>query len=112
VQLEHALKLIKDNVINIEDVLAAPPAQHKLMVKTPKVLNKATGKETSTAHAFLVNNWGPATHSFSKSAHLKGKDIMSDITLMSWKLLKKSKSRLEDFVSDDDSEELDVRLLV
>ncbi|KAG2149551.1 hypothetical protein BD769DRAFT_1381341 [Suillus cothurnatus] len=110
--LERALKLIKDNVINIEDVLAAPPAQRKLMVKTPKVLNKATGKETSTAHAFSVNNWGPATHSFSKSARLKGKDIMSDITLMSWKLLKKSKSRLEDFVSDDDSEELDVRLLV
>ncbi|KAG1902158.1 uncharacterized protein F5891DRAFT_978876 [Suillus fuscotomentosus] len=110
--LEHALKLIKDNVINIEDVLAAPPAQHKLMVKTPKVLNKATGKETSTAHAFSVNNWGPATHSFSKLACLKGKDIMSDITLMSWKLLKKSKSELEDFISDDNSEELDVCLLV
>ncbi|KAG1849620.1 hypothetical protein C8R48DRAFT_677043 [Suillus tomentosus] len=110
--LERALKLIKDNVINIEDVLAAPPAQRKLMVKTPKVLNKATGKETSTAHAFSVNNWGPATHSFSKSARLKGKDIMSDITLMSWKLLKKSKSGLEDFISDDDSEELNVRLLV
>lgn len=111
-QLERALKLIKDNVINIEDVLAAPLVQCKLMVKTLKVLNKATGKEISTAHAFLVNNWGPATHSFSKSARLKGKDIMSDITSMSWKLLKKSKSGLEDFISDDDSEELDMRLLV
>ncbi|KAG1719918.1 uncharacterized protein EDB91DRAFT_1351777 [Suillus paluster] len=70
--LEHTLRLINNNVINIEDVLAAPPAQCKLMLKTPKVLNKATGKETSTAYAFSVNNWGSATNSFLKSGSSEG----------------------------------------
>jgi hypothetical protein len=101
VQLERALCLIKDNIINIEDVLAASLAQCKLMVKTPKAFNKATGKETWTAHAFSENNWGSATHSFSKPARQTWKMIMRDITSMSWKLLKKPKSGLEDFISDD-----------
>ncbi|KAG1883444.1 hypothetical protein F4604DRAFT_1677762 [Suillus subluteus] len=111
VQLERALRLINDNVINVEDVLAAPPAQRKLMLKTPKALNKATGKETSTVYAFSVSNWGSATNSFSKSARLKGKNLTKDITSMARKLLKRSKSGLEDFLSND-FEELDERAMV
>ncbi|KAG1751266.1 uncharacterized protein EDB91DRAFT_595426, partial [Suillus paluster] len=110
--LERALRLINDNIIKVEDVLAAPPALRKLMLKTPKMLNKATGKETWTACAFSVNNWGSATNSFSKSARTKGKTLTKDITSMAQKLLKKSNSRLNDFFSNSDSEEFDERALV
>ncbi|KAG2135311.1 hypothetical protein DEU56DRAFT_949263 [Suillus clintonianus] len=110
--LERALRLINDNIIKVEDVLAAPPALRKLMLKTPKMLNKATGKETWTACAFSVNNWGSATNSFSKSARTKGKTLTKDITSMARKLLKKSNSRLNDFFSNSDSEEFDERALV
>ncbi|KAG0699686.1 hypothetical protein DFH29DRAFT_780955, partial [Suillus ampliporus] len=89
--LERALMLIKIGCINIEDVLAVGPAQHRLMVKTPKVLNKATGKETWTVNAFSVNNWGSQTLVFSKSAWAKGDEAMKTIVSMAWKVLKKSK---------------------
>jgi hypothetical protein len=111
-QLERALTLIQDGEINVGDVLAAAPAQRKLMVKTPKTLNTSTGKETWTANAFSVNNWGSQTASFAKSARSKGGDMMKDITLMAWKLLKKPKSGLEGYLSDDGDEELDERAFV
>ncbi|KAG1734436.1 uncharacterized protein EDB91DRAFT_1084090 [Suillus paluster] len=80
--LEHALMLIKIGCINIEDVLAAGPAQCRFMVKTPKVLNKATRKKTWTANAFSVNNWGSKTLAFSKSAWAKGDEAMKSIVSM------------------------------
>lgn len=111
-QLERALTLIKDGEINVGDVLAATPVQRKLMVKTPKTFNKQTGKETWTANAFSVNNWGSQTISFAKAARSKGKAVVKDITTMAWKLLKKPKSGLEGYLSDDDDEELDDRAFV
>jgi hypothetical protein len=112
VQLERALTLIQGGEINVGDVLAAAPTQRKLMVKTPKALNKQTGKETWTANAFSVNNWGSRTASFSRAARSKGKVVVKDITSMAWKLLKKSKSGLEGYLSDDNDEDLDERAFV
>jgi hypothetical protein len=98
-QLERALTLISNNDINVEDVLAAGPAQHRSMVRAPKVLNKATGKETWTIHAFSVSNWGSQTLAFSKSVQAKGDEAIKTISSMAWKVLKKSKSQtgLESF---------------
>lgn len=108
-QLERALTLISNGDINVEDVLAAVPAQRRLMMKTPKVLNKATGKETWTIHAFSVSNWGPQTLAFSRSVQAKGDEAIKTIASMAWKVLKKSKSGLESFLDEDESVENDPR---
>jgi hypothetical protein len=110
-QLERALTLISNNDINVEDVLAAGPAQRRSMVRAPKVLNKATGKETWTIHAFSVSNWGSQTLAFSKSVQAKGDEAIKTISSMAWKVLKKSKSQagLESFLNDDESIENDPR---
>ncbi|KAG1746415.1 hypothetical protein EDB19DRAFT_1609005, partial [Suillus lakei] len=89
--LERALTLISNGDINVEVVLAAAPAQHRLMVKTPKVLNKATGKETWAIHTFSVSNWGSQTLAFSRSVQAKGDGAIKAISSMAWKVLKKSK---------------------
>ncbi|KAG2745187.1 hypothetical protein P692DRAFT_20742294, partial [Suillus brevipes Sb2] len=109
--LERALTLISNNDINVEDVLAAGPAQRRSMVRAPKVLNKATGKETWTIHAFSVSNWGSQTLAFSKSVQAKGDEAIKTISSMAWKVLKKSKSQagLESFLDDDESIENDPR---
>ncbi|KAG1734268.1 uncharacterized protein EDB91DRAFT_1251058 [Suillus paluster] len=105
--LEHALTLISNSDINIEDVLTAAPAQRRLMVKTPKVLNKATRKETWTIHTFSVSNWGSQMLAFSRSVQAKGDMAIKTIASMAWKVLKKSKSGHESFLNEDDSVEND-----
>lgn len=107
--LERALTLISNGDINVEDVLVAVPAQRRLMMKTPKVLNKATGKETWTIHAFSVSNWGSQTLAFSRSVQVKGDEAIKTIASMAWKVLKKSKSGLESFLDEDESVENDPR---
>ncbi|KAG2046351.1 hypothetical protein BDR06DRAFT_899403, partial [Suillus hirtellus] len=107
--LERALTLISNGDINVEDVLTAVPAQCRLMMKTPKVLNKATGKETWMIHAFSVSNWGSQTLAFSRSVQAKGDEVIKTIASMAWKVLKKSKSGLESFLNEDESVENDPR---
>jgi hypothetical protein len=85
----------------------AAPAQRWLMVKMPKVLNKAAGKETWTTHTFSVRNWGSQTLAFSRSVQAKGDEAIKTIASMAWKVLKKSKSGLESFLNEDESIEND-----
>ncbi|KAG2145170.1 hypothetical protein DEU56DRAFT_732261, partial [Suillus clintonianus] len=57
VSLERAFTLIAENTVAI-DVPDAPAVGRKARLKTPKTLNRATGKESGTEHAFSVAKWG------------------------------------------------------
>ncbi|KAG1798351.1 uncharacterized protein BJ212DRAFT_1488648 [Suillus subaureus] len=56
VLLEHAFALLSDNAVSIENFegVDMPTTAQKTCFKTQKTLNKATGKEMGTEHAFSV----------------------------------------------------------
>ncbi|KAG2039250.1 hypothetical protein BDR03DRAFT_981012 [Suillus americanus] len=69
--LEHAVTLISEGNIKVENILASTPSRSKLNIKLPKVLNKVTGKETSAPYLFSRNLWGKANTGYMKSIKKK-----------------------------------------
>ncbi|KAG1850263.1 hypothetical protein C8R48DRAFT_676782 [Suillus tomentosus] len=62
----------------------------KTCFKTPKTLNKVTGKETSTEHmAFSVVKWGSKTTAFIHAAQKKGLEAIQLTASMAYKHLRK-----------------------
>ncbi|KIJ57930.1 hypothetical protein HYDPIDRAFT_46803, partial [Hydnomerulius pinastri MD-312] len=60
--VERAVEFIADRLIDVDEVLASMADNGgKMRIKLPKVLNKATGKETSGPFMFSVSNWGTQT---------------------------------------------------
>ncbi|KAI6094081.1 hypothetical protein EDD16DRAFT_1792215 [Pisolithus croceorrhizus] len=60
VALERAVKYIAEGIIDVDKVLAdmMEAGDGKIRFKLPRVLNKATGKSTSTSFNFSWSNWG------------------------------------------------------
>ena len=88
----------------------------KRKLRTPKTLNKLTGKESTTEYAFSINNWGSATTAYMKSVNKKGDIAIKTTTSMARKLLKKSSGAgLEKYLrlgDASDSEEIDSRAML
>jgi len=109
---------IRDGVIDVNaDTLDMGPTQMKRKLRTPKTLNKATGKESTTEYAFSISNWGPATAAFLQSVHKKSANTVLDITSTARMLLKKSGGAGIDkylyYVNHaNDSEEVDQRAML
>jgi hypothetical protein len=61
----------------------------RIKVKTPKSLNEATGKETTTKYAFSVANWEDSTLSYLRSISARGESDLQIITSMARTILKK-----------------------
>ncbi|KIK92861.1 hypothetical protein PAXRUDRAFT_791077 [Paxillus rubicundulus Ve08.2h10] len=73
VAVEHAVEFISDRLIDVDEVLASMADNGgKMWIKLPKVLNKATGKETSGPFMFSVSNWGTQTLAYRSSLVTKG----------------------------------------
>ncbi|KAG1753703.1 uncharacterized protein EDB91DRAFT_1242676 [Suillus paluster] len=70
--LKCTVTLISEGNIKVENVLASTPSCSKLNIKLPKVLNKATGKETSAPYLFSCDLWGKPNTGYMKSIKKKG----------------------------------------
>ncbi|KAI6013682.1 hypothetical protein PISMIDRAFT_23852 [Pisolithus microcarpus 441] len=67
--LEHAVKYIVDGIIDVDKVLAhmMEVGDGKIRFKLPRVLNKATGKNTSMSFNFSWSNWGVESMAYRDS---------------------------------------------
>ncbi|KAG1888703.1 hypothetical protein F4604DRAFT_1915744 [Suillus subluteus] len=109
VLLERAFDLIKDSIISIDHLedTDVPATSRKTCFKTPKTLNKVTGKETSTEHTFSVVKWGSKTTAFICTAQKKGLEAIQLTVSMAYKHLKKPGA--EKHASIDSDDEMDDR---
>ncbi|KAI5999733.1 hypothetical protein EDC04DRAFT_2546513, partial [Pisolithus marmoratus] len=64
--LEHAIHLFQRGKLHVNDQISACS---KATVKTPLKLNRASGKESSTALAFSEQNWGSCTWQYFMSVN-------------------------------------------
>ena len=51
----------------------------KMKVKLPKVLNKATGRESTARYQFLSQNWNSKTMSYKLSVNRRGPKFIQDV---------------------------------
>lgn len=74
------MKFIKDGTIDVEQVLTdmAENPEGKMKFTLPKVLNRATGRETTGPFMFSAANWGGDTASYQESIIKKGAAFISD----------------------------------
>ncbi|KAG2101386.1 uncharacterized protein F5147DRAFT_776734 [Suillus discolor] len=79
--LERAITLISEGNIKVENILASTSLCSKLNIKLSKVLNKATGKETSTPYLFSHDLWGKENTGYMKSIKKKGLDFIGTTRL-------------------------------
>ena len=79
--MERAIKYIADGTINIDNVLTAmaEAGDSKIRFKLPKVLNKATGKNTSTTFNFSWPNWGVDSLAYRDSIAKRDPTWLCDI---------------------------------
>ncbi|KAF9234885.1 hypothetical protein BU15DRAFT_65319 [Melanogaster broomeanus] len=87
--LERAVQFIMDGTIDIEQILQAmaETSDPKPKIKLPKVLNKATGRETSAPYQFSASNWGGNTAGYKDSILNRGSAFVR-ATVASAQLLK------------------------
>ncbi|KIK80414.1 hypothetical protein PAXRUDRAFT_158774 [Paxillus rubicundulus Ve08.2h10] len=66
--LECGVQFITDGTISIEEVLAemVKSPESKMKIKLPRVLNKATGRESTLPYQFLSTNWGGILQSIGR----------------------------------------------
>lgn len=78
--MERAVQFIKDGTINVEQVLAdmADNPEGKMKFTLPRVLNRATGRDTSTPYMFSAANWSGDTASYRESITNKGATFVSE----------------------------------
>ncbi|KAG2076424.1 hypothetical protein BDR04DRAFT_1139681 [Suillus decipiens] len=81
IALERALTFIRDDIINVDDVLAS---------LLPKVLNKATRKESSGQYQFSYQNWRDQVEDYKSSIKTRTEDEIKDIIAFAWKAFKKN----------------------
>ncbi|KIJ67661.1 hypothetical protein HYDPIDRAFT_165537 [Hydnomerulius pinastri MD-312] len=79
--LERAVQFIMDGTINVKQILAdmAESPEGKMKVMLPKVLNKATGRETSGPYMFSSTNWGGNTAGYRESIFKRGAGFTRDM---------------------------------
>ncbi|KAG1747792.1 uncharacterized protein EDB91DRAFT_1079509 [Suillus paluster] len=108
VSLERAFSLLSDNAVSIENLKDAnmPTTARKTRFKTPKTLNKATGKEMGTEHAFSVIKWGMKTAAFVRAAKKKGLEATRLMASMAYKHLKKPGASIDSDNEMDDREDV------
>ncbi|KAG2029603.1 hypothetical protein BDR03DRAFT_987648 [Suillus americanus] len=88
--LKRAIKCISAGDIDVDvDILNMHPAQLMRKLHTPKTFNKATGKDSTTEHAFSINNCSSETASYLIAIKNEGDIYLRDTTSMARKLLKK-----------------------
>ncbi|KAG1722161.1 uncharacterized protein EDB91DRAFT_1088212, partial [Suillus paluster] len=108
VSLERAFSLLSDNAVSIENLEDAdiPTTARKTRFQTPKTLNKATGKETGTEHAFSVVKWGMKTAAFVWAAKKKGPEATHLTASIAYKHLKKPGASINSDDEMDDHEDV------
>ncbi|KAG2353225.1 hypothetical protein BDR07DRAFT_1496672 [Suillus spraguei] len=104
VSLEHAFSLVAEDTITINNP-EAPTAGQRVHLRTPKSLNKITGKETGTEHTFSFAKWGPKTALFIQGANKKGAASIQLTMSMASKYLKKP--GFDNHNSTDSADEVD-----
>ncbi|KAG2152690.1 hypothetical protein DEU56DRAFT_727716, partial [Suillus clintonianus] len=109
VSLERAFTLLADSTVTLdsEENSELPINVRKARLKTPKTFNKATGKETTSEHAFSVAKWSSKTAAFVCGAKKKGTAATELTVSMAWKVLKKP--GFEKYTGNDMSDEDDDR---
>lgn len=88
--------------------MGLPITAWRAHLKTPKTLNKATGKETVSEHAFSIAKWKSKTDTFIRAAAKKGEAATELTVSMAWKLLKKP--GFDKYTSNDSFEDEDDRV--
>ncbi|KAG1846523.1 hypothetical protein C8R48DRAFT_779522 [Suillus tomentosus] len=101
VALEHALKFVKDSIINVDEVLVSM-ATGKFSVKLPAKCNKVMGKMLSGCYKFSFANCHDKTEAYMKLIGNRNKDSKLIIILCARKYMKKS---VRGDASDEDMEE-------
>jgi hypothetical protein len=101
---------VKAKDLNVQDILSSA-SKGKLVIKLPKVLNKATGKETNVPFLFSAANCGKATKSFIKSIRNKPAGYVETITNMARATLRDVNAETPLSSFDEDSDE-DIRALI
>ncbi|KIJ62071.1 hypothetical protein HYDPIDRAFT_30622 [Hydnomerulius pinastri MD-312] len=73
--LERAVQFIADGTISVEEVLAemAESPDGKMKIKLPRVLNKATGRESTSVYQFSGVNWGGNTVGYKEAIAKRGR---------------------------------------
>ncbi|KAH7904805.1 hypothetical protein BJ138DRAFT_1119068 [Hygrophoropsis aurantiaca] len=87
ISLERALKFIKDETINVDELLTHLGSSGKLDFKLPKVLNPDTGKVTNRPFQFQEGNWKNETKSYLNSLGKKGELFIQAIVAAAAALL-------------------------
>ncbi|KAG1722093.1 hypothetical protein EDB19DRAFT_1959550 [Suillus lakei] len=107
--LERAIKHIIVGDIDVDvDILNMRPGQLMCKLHMPKTLNKATSKDSTTEHAFSINNCSSETASYLVAIRGKGEIYLRDTTIMGQKLLKKlGNTSLKKYLHLNDDSELE-----
>ncbi|KAG1728599.1 uncharacterized protein EDB91DRAFT_1086013 [Suillus paluster] len=108
VLLERTLTLVVDKAIiidQLDDLEPVPGTAQKARPKMPKTVNPATGKASSTEHAFSVGKWGLKTATYIQGAQKKSVEAMQLTMSMAYKHLKKP--GFNKYSSSDSSDEMD-----
>ncbi|KAH7904888.1 hypothetical protein BJ138DRAFT_1106444 [Hygrophoropsis aurantiaca] len=110
IALERALTFIRDEVINVQELLHQIATGSKLDIKLPKVLNPGTGKDTNKPYQFNEQNWPSQTRSYLISLTSRNRSQIRAIVAAAAELL--AKSTTSSLSSTDDTEMAeDVRAL-
>ncbi|KAG2130327.1 uncharacterized protein EDB93DRAFT_1255948 [Suillus bovinus] len=87
--LEHALKFVKDSIINVDEVLTSM-ATGKFSVKLPVKCNKVTDKMSSGCYKFSFANWHNKMEAYIKSISNRNEDSKLIIISCPQRYMKKS----------------------
>ncbi|KAG2335667.1 hypothetical protein BDR05DRAFT_1003682 [Suillus weaverae] len=102
--LERAVEMIAVGDIKAEDILAATSST-KISVKLPKVLNKATGKETSIPFLFSRDRCAKKTKNYARSIKKKGAAFVTSLTEIARSAWKENVWPADSTVTDDESDD-------
>ena len=75
------LEFIHDNVIDVKQVLTEmlESGDGKMKVRLLKVINKATGHESTTLYQFSSQNWNSKTTAYKLSINRRGPKFIQDV---------------------------------
>ncbi|KAH0830249.1 hypothetical protein J3R83DRAFT_1609 [Lanmaoa asiatica] len=79
--LERALEFIRDGVINVEQVLTEmlESGDERMKMKSPKVFNKAPGRESTAPCQLSSQNWNFKTTAHKMSVDRRGHKFIQDV---------------------------------
>ncbi|KAH7903415.1 hypothetical protein BJ138DRAFT_1120410 [Hygrophoropsis aurantiaca] len=92
IALERGLTFVRDETIDVNEVIAQIAAGGKYEIKLPKVLNPGTGKSSNRPYQFNEANWKDQTRSYQTSLYGKGDDTIRKIIAAAAELVDKTRA--------------------